>query len=183
GTGSHTVRSAPRGYRGSAWGPVNLGGRLTPGNARQGSSHIRRTDGPPRQIQRGREGGHRGWREPQRLEPLRVAEQASQRLVACEAAAVEYQPALERLGGKRQVVRDHEQRHAPGRAVEQGARDACPQRPIEPDGRLVEHEQRRLERESAGERGELTEGRREVVRVVPGEHGEVEGLERADSPP
>src|SRR3989454_12730897 len=124
------------------------------------------------------------WRrESQGLEPRDVAEQAGQRLVACEAAAVEYQPALERLGGKRQVVRDHEQRHAPGRAVEQGARDACPQRPIEPDGRLVEHEQRRLERQRAGERGELTEGRREVVGVVPGVHGEVEVLERAVSPP
>ena len=79
-------------------------------------------------------------------------------------------------------MRDHEERHAPGRAVEQGARDACAQRTIEPDGRLVEHEQRRLERQRARERRELTQGRREVVGVVPGVRGEVEVLERAGGP-
>src|SRR2546428_4971890 len=58
-----------------------------------------------------------------------------------------HQPALERLGGKRQIVRDHEQRHAPRGPIEQRAGDPGTQGSIEPDGGLVEHEERRLERE------------------------------------
>src|SRR6266480_2815839 len=157
-----------RGYRASAWGPSNLGARPTPGNARQLASRIRRTHGPAREVEGCREGSHGRRHQSQGLEPRRIPEQAGQRLITREGAAVEHHPALERLGGKRQVVRDHEQRHTPGGAVEQGARDPCTQRPIEPDGRLVQHEQRGLERQRPGERGELAQGRWKVVGVVPG---------------
>src|SRR5947208_16885733 len=58
--------------------------------------------------------------------------------------------------------------------MEQSAGYPGTQGSIEPDGGLVEHEERRLEREGSGERGELTQGGREVVGVVPGVRGEVE---------
>src|SRR5213079_2855971 len=81
-------------------------------NARQLASCFRRTHGPAGKVQGRREGGDGGWLESEGLEPGRIPEQRGKRLIAGERATVEHQPALERLGGERQVVRDHQQRRA-----------------------------------------------------------------------
>ena len=93
-------------------------------------------------------------------------------------ATLEYQPSIQRLRCEGEIVGDDEQRHPVLRARGQGISHQAPGAPVQPRGRFIQYQERGLEGQRPGERGEFAQRRRQVVGVLAGHGLEIQCCQR-----